>query len=149
MWQKNCDFEWEHLCSALFLPERNWHLWRSSFPPFLGSWLLELSCAQEALIDLPHSRKPVSPLPSTCYHITLSSSHQSTESRMALVICLISFLWSSIEVQSETVSLSVVSDSLQLHGLSPTRLLCAGNSPDKNTTAGCHVLLQGIFLTQE
>ena len=28
------------------------------------------------------------------------------------------------------------------------RLLCAWDSPGKNTGVGCHVLLQGIFLTQ-
>ena len=32
--------------------------------------------------------------------------------------------------------------------LQPTRLLCAWNSPGKNTGVGCHFLLQGIFLTQ-
>ena len=42
---------------------------------------------------------------------------------------------------------SVVSDSLQLHGLQPTRLLCPWDSPGKNIGAGCHALLQGIFLT--
>ena len=44
---------------------------------------------------------------------------------------------------------SVVSDSLQLHGLQPTRLLCPRNSPGKNTGVGCHFFLQGIFLMQE
>ena len=34
------------------------------------------------------------------------------------------------------------------HGLQPTRLLCPWDSPGKNTEAGCHFLLQGIFLTQ-
>ena len=29
------------------------------------------------------------------------------------------------------------------------RLLCPWDSPGKNTGVGCHVLLQGIFLTQE
>ena len=43
---------------------------------------------------------------------------------------------------------SVMSDSLQSHGPQPTRLLCLRNSPGKNTGAGCHFLLQGIFLTQ-
>ena len=38
---------------------------------------------------------------------------------------------------------------LQPHGLQPTRLLCPGDSPGKNTGVGCHFLLQGIFLTQE
>ena len=43
---------------------------------------------------------------------------------------------------------SVVSNSLQPHGLQPTGLLCPWNSPGKNTGGGCHFLLQGIFLTQ-
>ena len=55
----------------------------------------------------------------------------------------------SLSFESESVSHSVVSDSLQLHGLLPTRLLCPWNSPDKNTGVGCHALLQGIFPTQE
>ena len=43
---------------------------------------------------------------------------------------------------------SVVSGSLQPHGLRPIRLLCPGDSPHKNTGVDCHALLQGIFLTQ-
>ena len=46
------------------------------------------------------------------------------------------------------LSRSVVSDSLQPHGLQPTRLPCPWDSPGKNTAVGCHFLLQGIFLTQ-
>ena len=45
------------------------------------------------------------------------------------------------------LSLSVMSDSLQPHGLQPTRLLCPCNSPGKNTGVACH-FLQGIFPTQ-
>ena len=53
----------------------------------------------------------------------------------------------------ESVSCSVVSDSLRPHGLWPTRLLWpwtspGKTSPGKNTGVGCHSLLQGIFLTQ-
>ena len=44
---------------------------------------------------------------------------------------------------------SVVSDSLQPHGLQPTRLLCPWDSPGKNTGVGGHFLLQGIIPTQE
>ena len=44
---------------------------------------------------------------------------------------------------------SVVSDSLRPRGLQPTRLLCPWDFPGKNTGAGCHFLLQGIFPTQE
>ena len=46
-----------------------------------------------------------------------------------------------------SVSHSVVSDSLQFHGLQPSRLLCPWDFPEKNTGVGCHFLLQGIFLT--
>ena len=35
------------------------------------------------------------------------------------------------------------------HGLQPTRFLCPWAFPGKNTGVSCHVLLQGIFLTQE
>ena len=37
---------------------------------------------------------------------------------------------------------------VQLYGLKPTRLRCPWDSPGKNIGVGCHVLLQGIFLTQ-
>ena len=42
----------------------------------------------------------------------------------------------------------VMSDSLQSHGLQPTRPLCPWNSPGKNTGVGYHFLLQGTFSTQ-
>ena len=35
--------------------------------------------------------------------------------------------------------------TLRLHGLEPARLFCPWDSPGKNTGAGCHALLQGIF----
>ena len=40
------------------------------------------------------------------------------------------------------------SDSLQLHGLQPARVLCVWDSPAKNTGMGFHFLLQEIFPTQ-
>ena len=43
------------------------------------------------------------------------------------------------------VSPSVVSDSLQPHGLWTTRLLCPWDSPGKNTGLDCHSLLQKMF----
>ena len=67
------------------------------------------------------------------------------------------FLLQCMEVKSEIGPLfylwcvracSVVSDSLQPHGLWPTRLLCPWDFPGKNTGVGCHFLLQGIFPTQ-
>ena len=39
------------------------------------------------------------------------------------------------------LSHSVVSDSLQSHGLQPTSFLCSWDSPGKDTGVGCHSLL--------
>ena len=47
-----------------------------------------------------------------------------------------------------TLSRSVMSDSLQPHGLQPARLLCPLGFSGKITGMGCHALLQGIFPTQ-
>ena len=50
--------------------------------------------------------------------------------------------------RSVQFSHSVLSNSLRLHRLQPTRLLCPWSSPGKNTGVGSHAFLQGIFLTQ-
>ena len=55
---------------------------------------------------------------------------------------------SSLTSEVWSVSHSIVSASLQPHGLQPARLLCPWNSPGKNTGAGRHSLLQGIFPIQ-
>ena len=47
-------------------------------------------------------------------------------------------------LESESVSHSVMSDSLRL----PGSYLCPWNSPGKNTGACCHSLLQGTFPSQ-
>ena len=47
-----------------------------------------------------------------------------------------------------SVSRSVVSHSLWLSRLYPSRLLCPWNSPGKHTGVGSHSLLQVIFSTQ-
>ena len=41
-----------------------------------------------------------------------------------------------------------MSDSLQPHGLQPTRLLCPWDFPGNSPGVDCHFLLQGIFPTQ-
>ena len=46
-------------------------------------------------------------------------------------------------LESESISYSVMSNSLQLQGLLPTRLLYPWNSPGKNTGVGSHFLLWG------
>ena len=43
---------------------------------------------------------------------------------------------------------SVMSSSLEPHGLQSARLLCPWDSSGKNTGVGCHFFLQGIFLAQ-
>ena len=54
------------------------------------------------------------------------------------------------ERKKESVSCSVVSNSLWPYELQPTRLLCPWNSPGKNNTGvGCHSLLQGISPANE
>ena len=42
-----------------------------------------------------------------------------------------------------------MSDSLQPHGLQPTRLLCPWDFPGKNTGVGCHFLLQCMKVKSE
>ena len=48
-----------------------------------------------------------------------------------------------------SVSCSVISNSLQPHGLYPATLLCPWGFSSKHTGLSCHSLLQGIFPTQE
>ena len=55
----------------------------------------------------------------------------------------------SVVISNLCVSYSVVSDSLEPHGLLLARLLCSREFPGKNTGVGCYFLLQGIFQTQE
>ena len=51
--------------------------------------------------------------------------------------------------KNESVSCSVVFDSLRPQRPQPTRLLCPWDSPGKNTAVGSHFLLQGIFPTRD
>ena len=67
-----------------------------------------------------------------------SSVHGISQARVSKWVA-ISF--SNVTCKSE--GCSVVSDSLQPHGL-----YCPWNSPGKNTGVGSHSLLQGIFPTQ-
>ena len=53
----------------------------------------------------------------------------------------------SVTPEDESVSCSVVSDSLWPH--EPARLLCPWNSAGKNTGVGSHCLLQGIFWSRD
>ena len=70
-----------------------------------------------------------------------------TAGPLGFLICGVSWLEIS-HFECVCVSQSVVPDSLQSHGLQPTRLLYLWNSPGENTGVGCHSLLQGISPTQ-
>ena len=50
-------------------------------------------------------------------------------------------------ILKQSGSCSVVSDSLQLHGLQPVRLLCPWNSPNQNTGVDSHSLSRGSSQT--
>ena len=70
-----------------------------------------------------------------------------------MILCLIDLLIRSSnnsKWKSESISHSVVSDSLWCHGLCPAKLLCPWNSAGKNNGVGSHSLLQGmgVLLTQ-
>ena len=56
--------------------------------------------------------------------------------------------WSCMKSEKWKFSHSVMSDSLQPHGLWPTKLLHPRDFLGKSTGAGCHFLLQRIFQTQ-
>ena len=75
------------------------------------------------------------------YFIARRQSNLFT-SYLLLVLNIYTFLYMYVY---ESVSPSVVSNSLQPHKLQPSRLLCPWSSPGKNTRVGCHSLLQGIF----
>ena len=76
--------------------------------------------------------------------LTFSYDMRSTQ----WLLCILSVWW-GVEVKLErgikSVSHSFVSNSLQPHGLWPSRLLCLWNSPGKSTGVGSHSLFQGIF----
>ena len=57
------------------------------------------------------------------------------------------WIFSMQGIRKWSVSHSVMSDSLQPHGLELNRLFCPWNSPGKNTGTGYHFLLQEIFPT--
>ena len=52
------------------------------------------------------------------------------------------------DLEYDEYACSVMSDSFATHGLQLIRLLCPWDFSAKNTGVDCHVLFQGIFLTQ-
>ena len=71
----------------------------------------------------------------------LTSDTNSPSDLKLHIYCCVSFLLL-------LSTLSVVSNSLQPHGLYPARLLCPWDSPGKSTGVGIHSFLLEIFPTQ-
>ena len=87
------------------------------------------------------------------YHQILQSCYASKSSHQPHVASKVIKMKQNEEFSSSLtlcvcLVTSVVSDSLRPYGLQPNSLLCPWDSPGKNTGAGCHALLQGIFWTQ-
>ena len=57
-------------------------------------------------------------------------------------------LYHPVSLHKVKVKSLSLSNTLQPHGLQPTRLLHLWDFPGKTTGVGCHFLLQGIFLTK-
>ena len=64
------------------------------------------------------------------------------------MLCCFCYIVTWISYERESVSLSVMSNSLQPHGLWPSRLHFPWNFSAKNTGVGCYFLIHWIFSTQ-
>ena len=74
---------------------------------------------------------------------------ENKKKHVCVCVCVCIYMYVCMYVCIYTCSCSVVSDSLQHHGLySPPGSSVHGNSPGNNTEVGYHPLLQGIFPTQ-
>ena len=71
-----------------------------------------------------------------------------TLQRKILTFMYFQHFQSSIATEVLCSVISVVSDSVQPHGLQTVRFLSLCNFTSKNTGLGCHIFLQGIFRTQ-
>ena len=112
--------------------------------------------------------QPPSPLPRQQYNLSFNSANLVNEEWSLKAFCCFSslnfgeshtfaaylyflcdLLLTVFAYGSESVSCSVVSDSLRPHGLWPPRLLCPWDSPGKNTGVGCHFLFQCMKVKRE
>ena len=95
-----------------------------------------LACPQPLHLLPPKPSTRVHDLPAPrlkSFHKELPLGHSSTRSSPGFPL-------------KESVSRSVMPNSLKPHGLQPSRLLCPWDFPGKDTGAGCHFLLRGDLL---
>ena len=99
---------------------------------------------RDSLMMSPKTHLVQTSLPTSCLGITVKNlifEKQSTDLQITLKKKK-KKEWQGMHV------CSAVSDSVQPHGLQPTRLLCPWNPPGRKTGVGCYLLLQRIFPTQ-
>ena len=84
-----------------------------------------------------------------CRTWLLQLQNKSSRTRMIYFQTRITDVCACVYMHACVHACLVVSNSLWLHGLWPTRFLCPWNFKGRNTGIGCHFLLLGIFLTQE
>ena len=99
-----------------------------------------LACTHTSIKQVNNNEGLMSSTGNSIQYLIITCNEKDPEKSL-LCIWIYIFIW------SESVSFSVVSNSLWLHGLSHARLPCSWNSPEKNIGVGCHALLQGIFPT--
>ena len=74
--------------------------------------------------------------------------NEKTKSIEEMMPELTTIKWEGIFLGSQSESHSVLSNSLQPHGMQPARFLYPCNSPGQSTGVGSQSLLQGIFPIQ-
>ena len=130
--------KWQSLFSKVLwvfpLPGVTWGLHR----PSQGGWAWSLLQYALLLLLSHFSRVRLCATPQMAAHQALPSLGLSRQEH-----------WSGLpfpsqmhENEKSKWSRSVMSDSLQPHGLQPTRLLCPCDFPGKSTGVGCHCLLR-------
>ena len=128
-----------------------WHLWdlvsnNFNVQPFsvcgrdfISTWQPPSNVLQTAAGDL--SPRGFKSEENVYMRTTQATNDKKSQRMLAQTLCVCVYV-------CVCVSHSVVSNSLQPHGLRFTRLLCPWASPGKNTGVGWHTLLWGIFLSQ-
>ena len=122
-------------------------VWGRDPPYFSPRWFLNTTA---------HIAHPFFPFLWYCTH-HMTSFHMHLDLFLSSIFSLMVYLFLyEYHVFKRTTTMDicvclvalVVSNSLWLYGMQPTRLLCPWGSPGKNTGGGCLALLQGIFPTQ-
>ena len=128
-------------------------LWTAAYraPPSMGFSRQEYWSG----VPLPSpGMSPYHPGNSLCLSSTLETLSLDSQYILSFIFSFISVdhhpsPCRSILRKNESVSCSVMSETLSPHGLQPTGLLRPWDFPGKSTGVGCHFLLQKIFPTRD